>query len=114
MVRKSNKCVEHLEQAAKNLPDKNAYRNVRFYIAKALNEIADVEKHKVKKKAEQATEYEKWQSQLRSSVIDMTPEQGASAINELDKLIQQQEQRLKEINDKRQTESPGDDGILNG
>ena len=101
---KSEKTMTHLEMAIKTLPDKNAYRHARFYIAKALNEIADVEKHKTKKKLQQQeSEYEKWRQNL-SSVAPMTEKQGLDAISKIDDMIRQEESKIKA---KAQKEEPG-------
>ncbi len=106
MENNTTKSKKLLEQALKLLPRDFALSNARAYLNRAISEVAAVEirrgkRDEINKKLEENLEKQK----EKFAVGPMTPKQQKVALDEINKLIEAEENKLKELKNKKESVS---------
>lgn len=94
------KSKELLEQALKLMPRDFALSNARAYLNRAILEVSAVE-NKRNKKEELHKKIEENKEKQKLQVGLMTPKQQTVVLNNIDKLIEAEEMKLKELKNKK-------------
>ena len=111
----TTKSKELLEQALRLLPRDFALSNARAYLNRAINEVKSVETKRIKRNEVLKTEEKK-----TFEPIHMSPQQQKTALDQLDKLIEAEENKLKALRNKKNettavpTKKTRPDQTLNG
>jgi len=93
-----------IEEAIRLLPEDFALRDARYHMFRAINEIDKVENRRCKR-GSQMTPRQKWEFDLQSSQMmapPLNPQQRDNVIANIDKMIGEQEQKIREIQNKDQ------------
>ena len=92
---KPDKSKTHLEQALRYLPNDFVFTITRSLLKRALNEINNIE-NKRNKRNTQST-WEQWQLDLQTNQLmsPLTTKQQKDTLTNIDKLITQEEQKIK-------------------
>jgi hypothetical protein len=103
MESNTSKSKKLLEQALRLLPRDFALSNARAYLNRAISEVASVEIKRENRDRNQKKLQENLQKEKEKFHPElMTPKQQKQALVELDKLIETEENKLKELKRKKQ------------
>jgi hypothetical protein len=92
---------ELLNRALSSLPDENALADVRMAVRRAVQRLEEVERKRGKRQNEHMPPAEKWKFDLETSALvpPMSPVQAKNALREIDRMIGEEEQKLKGKNE---------------
>ena len=113
MENNTSKSKKLLEQALKLMPRDFALSNARAYLNRAISEVSSVEAKRIKKEKISKTIEE---NSRKYNPDLLTPKQQKIALSELDKMIETEENKLKELRTKKEnkTEKPSRNQQING